>query len=169
MGISSAASTKHHITMKVLAILALAADAPRYGVPAPVYRPAPVYKAAPAYQQPAYEEPTVYAYNYAVNDDYTGTNFNAAENRDGYSTSGSYSVDLPDGRTQTVNYNVADGYSGYVADVQYSGYAAAPAYKAAAPVYKAAAPVYRAAAPAYKPAPVYQPAPVYKAAPAYLA
>ena len=111
-----------------------------------------------------------------MNDDYSGTNFNAAENRDGYSTSGSYSVDLPDGRTQTVNYNVADGYSGYVADVQYSGYAAAPAYKsaapvykAAAPVYKAAAPVYRAAAPAYKPAPVYQPAPVYKAAPAYLA
>merc|ERR1712168_1082174 len=158
MGISSSVSTKHQITMKVLAILALAAvaaadNAPRYGVPAPVYQPAPVYKAAPAYKQPAYEEPAVYAYNYAVNDDYSGSRFNAEENRDGYSTSGSYSVDLPDGRTQTVNYNVADGYSGYVADVQYSGYAAAPAYKAAAP--------------AYKPAPVYQPAPVYKAAPVY--
>merc|ERR1711922_106133 len=122
------------------------------------------------------------AYNYAVNDDYSGSRFNAEENRDGYSTSGSYSVDLPDGRTQTVNYNVADGYSGYVADVQYSGYAAAPAYKAAtptykpAPVYKAATPVYKAAAPVYKAAPVYRaaapaykPAPVYKAAPAYLA
>merc|ERR1712105_349077 len=103
--------------------------------------------------------------------------FEAGENRDGYTTSGSYSVALPDGRTQTVNYKVDDAYSGYVADVQYSGearydeykpahgYKAAPAYKPApvyhaAPVYKPA-PVYHAA-PAYKPAPVYHTAPVYK-------
>ena len=104
----------------------------------------------------------MYSYQYGVNDDYSGANFNADESRDGYSTKGSYSVALPDGRVQTVTYNVADGYSGYVADVTYSGearYDAAPAYKPA-PAYKAA--------PAYKPAPVYKaaPAPVYKAAPA---
>merc|ERR1739844_675140 len=96
---------------------------------------------------------------------------NADESRDGYSTKGSYSVALPDGRLQTVTYNVADGYSGYVADVTYSGEAQSPeatAYKPApykpAPVYHAApAPVYHAA-----PAPVYhaKPAPVYHAAPA---
>eukprot|EP00091_Calanus_sinicus_P000534 TRINITY_DN10460_c0_g1_i5.p1 TRINITY_DN10460_c0_g1~~TRINITY_DN10460_c0_g1_i5.p1 ORF type:complete len:117 (+),score=45.58 TRINITY_DN10460_c0_g1_i5:132-482(+) len=107
-----------------LATIALAAadNAPRYGAPA--------YHAAPA----SYDEPAAYQYQYAVNDDYSGSNFQANEGRDGYSTSGSYSVALPDGRTQTVNYNVADAYSGYVADVTYSGeaqYAAAPTYKAA--------------------------------------
>merc|ERR1719232_209180 len=105
---------------------------------------APIYHAAPAYKAPAsYEDPAVYQYEYAVNDDYSGANFQATEGRDGYSTSGSYSVALPDGRTQTVTYNVADGYSGYVADVTYSGearYDAAPAYKPA-PVSYAPAPV----------------------------
>ena len=72
--------------------------------------------------------------------------YNADESRDGYSTKGSYSVALPDGRLQTVTYNVADGYSGYVADVTYSGEAHYPE------------------ATAYKPAP-YKPAP-YKPAPA---
>ena len=56
--------------------------------------------------------------------------YNADESRDGYSTKGSYSVALPDGRTQTVTYNVADGYSGYVADVTYSGEAHCPEAKA---------------------------------------
>jgi len=108
--------------------------APAYHAPRPVYHaPKPVYHAPkPAYHEPTYSEPAAYAYQYGVADDYSGSRFNAEESRNGYATTGSYSVDLPDGRTQTVNYNVADDYSGYVADVQYSGephYAAAPAYK----------------------------------------
>ena len=43
-----------------------------------------------------------------------------------------YQVLFPDGRIQTVSYGVKDGYSGYVADVSYSGEAKydlhAPAY-----------------------------------------
>ena len=38
------------------------------------------------------------------------------ENRDGYATTGSYSVALPDGRTQTVNYHT-NGDSGNIAEV----------------------------------------------------
>merc|ERR1712106_451801 len=133
------------------------------------------------------EEPAVYSYNYAVNDDYTGTSFQANEAREGVPTSGSYSVALPDGRTQTVTYSVADGYSGYVADVSYSGeaqYPDTPAYKpVAAPAYTPAqvvvkpVAVYHPAPPArvYHPAPVvvkhaapvYHKAPVYQAAPVY--
>merc|ERR1712088_578920 len=106
--------------------------------------PAPAYKAV--HHEPSYDEPAVYAYNYAVADDYSGANFQAGENRDGYATSGTYSVALPDGRTQTVTYKVDDAYSGYVADVTYSGEARYDEYKPAHG-YKAA--------PAYKPAPVY--------------
>ena len=92
-----------------------------------------------------------YTYTYAVADDYSNSAFNAAESSDGAGNAqGSYSVALPDGRTQHVNYNV-DGYNGYVADVTYDGEAQYPVYKAA---------------PAYAPAPAYKAAPVYKAAPA---
>ena len=73
--------------------MAAADNAPRYG-----YAPAPAYKAAPAY-----EEPAVYAYTYAVADDYSGSNFGADEQRDGLVASGSYFVNLPDSRVQKVN------------------------------------------------------------------
>ena len=107
--------------------MAAADNAPRYG-----YAPAPAYKAAPAY-----EEPAVYAYTYAVADDYSGANFNAQETADGKAVTGSYQVALPDGRIQTVTYT-ADHYNGYVADVKYEG----------TPVY-----------PKYEPKPAYHPAP----------
>ena len=62
------------------------------------------------------------------------------ENRDGYATSGSYRVALPDGRIQTVTYTVADAYSGLVADVSYEGEAQYPEEK-----------------PSYAPKPTYAP------------
>merc|ERR1712173_211023 len=64
-------------------------------------------------------EPPVYAYNYGVADDYSGANFAQTEQRDGYATSGSYTVNLPDGRVQTVTYS--DNGDGIVQDVSYTG------------------------------------------------
>eukprot|EP00095_Tigriopus_kingsejongensis_P007915 snap_masked-scaffold132_size323655-processed-gene-2.16 protein:Tk07915 transcript:snap_masked-scaffold132_size323655-processed-gene-2.16-mRNA-1 annotation:"hypothetical protein DAPPUDRAFT_301173" len=78
--------------------------------------------AAPHHGGGGYKEgPALYNYAYAVHDDYSGANFGQEEKRDGYATSGQYHVALPDGRIQTVTYSVADEYSGYVADVSYSG------------------------------------------------
>merc|ERR1711936_1268470 len=95
--------------------------------------------------------PPVYGFEYAVADDYSHANFAANEARDGYKTTGSYRVALPDGRTQVVNYHVDDAAGGYVADVTYEGVAAYP--PAPAPGYRAApAPAYHAAAPAPAPA-----------------
>ena len=130
--------------------------APAYHAPivhaAPVVHAAPAYHAsvvhaAPAYHAPvvkttvAYpDEPSPYTYTYAVADDYSNANFNAAETGDGAGNAeGSYSVALPDGRIQHVNYK-ADGYAGYVADVTYDGtavYPDAPAPYKAAPVVPA--------------------------------
>merc|ERR1712029_1254294 len=130
------------------------------GVPA--YAPAPAY--APV--EPTYpDEAPVYQYTYAVKDDYSFSNFNAHEERDGYNTAGAYQVALPDGRTQTVTYTATK--DGYIADVKYDGEAKYPEHIPTAPVYKAApAPVVKAA-PVYHAAPVVKAAPVYHAAPAY--
>ena len=66
-----------------------------------------------------------FSYNYAVNDDYSGSAFTASESNDAIGArSGSYSVSLPDGGTQTVTYST-DDVNEYVADVSYEG---APAY-----------------------------------------
>merc|ERR1712130_640210 len=78
--------------------------------------PAGYAPAAPAYP----DEPPKYAYSYSVQDDYTSNNYGANEDRDGYATSGSYYVALPDGRLQKVTYTV-NGDGGYVADVTYEG------------------------------------------------
>merc|ERR1712168_589495 len=151
----------YHNSEKYAAAVHAPAAVPGYK-PAPYHAPvvhhAPTYHAAPVHHTPAYHAaptvhhaasykeheyvgPAVYAYEYAVADDYSGAQFHAGENRDGYATTGSYSVALPDGRVQTVNYKVDDAYGGYVADVQYTG---TPTYPVAhAPVHKAA-PAYHA-------------------------
>ena len=87
-----------------------------------------------------------YAFAYAVKDDPSYNDYGHQETSDGKVVSGSYRVLLPDGRVQTVNYKV-DGYSGYVADVQYEGVAKYPEYKAAYPAYKPAYPAYKPAYP----------------------
>jgi len=65
-----------------------------------------------------------YQYQYAVTDDYTKSNFQAEEERDGFSTLGSYRVALPDGRIQIVTYTANE--FGYVAEVTYEGEAVYP-------------------------------------------
>merc|ERR1712106_1165333 len=114
------------------------APAPVISPPAPAYAPAAViahHAPAPVYK----ETPEPYTYTYAVVDDYSKVNFNAAETSDANGVgSGSYQVALPDGRTQTVKYT-ADHVNGYVAEVSYEGvpvypeakpYVPAPAYHA---------------------------------------
>ncbi|XP_050706425.1 cuticle protein 7-like [Eriocheir sinensis] len=84
-------------------------------------RPAP-YHPTPSYGHPAPphpESPPKYTYNYGVADDYSGTNFGHSESRDGYKTEGSYTVNLPDGRIQTVTY--VDNGDGLEAVVTYEG------------------------------------------------
>merc|ERR1712021_192847 len=118
--------------------------------------------------------PVNYHYAYEVQDDYSHVNYGQEEGRNGIATNGQYHVLLPDGRTQTVTYNVGDAYTGYVADVTYSGEAKeykpapvpAPAYKPA-PSYKPLAPVYNKPVVTYKPSDSYNPAPAYKPAPTY--
>merc|ERR1711887_338670 len=108
---------------------------------APVFHAAPAYRAAVVHAAPAYPDvPSPYTYTYAVADDYSNANFNAAETGDGAGNAeGSYSVALPDGRLQHVNYK-ADGYAGYVADVTYEGAAVYP--DAPAPYHAAPVPAY---------------------------
>merc|ERR1711935_872175 len=128
----------------------------------------PVVHAAPAYHAPLRaiahpvahavaevypDEVSPYQFQYAVADDYSGSNFQASETDDGTAArTGSYSVALPDGRTQHVSYTAND-IDGYVATVTYDGQAAYPqAVAVAHPVAHAiarpvvyAAPVYRGA------------------------
>merc|ERR1712021_251768 len=103
--------------------------APAYAAPvvhaAPAYH-APIVKAAAGYAVPDLAEVSPYAYNYAVADDYSGAAFNQGETNDGNGVvEGSYSVNLPDGRVQTVNYHAND-YDGFVSEVSYEGTAAYP-------------------------------------------
>ena len=120
------------------------------------YHPAPAYKPAPYHPEPQYkEEAKPFAYDYAVNDHYTGTNFAKNEKSDGHNVVGSYTVNLPDGRVQTVKY-VADHYAGFNADVTYQGEAQYPKYEPRP--YKPAPAPYKPAPAPYKPAPApYKP------------
>merc|ERR1712210_104399 len=122
--------TNHTLNMQAFITLALVAAASA----APQYAAAPVVHAVAA---PDLAEPS--PYTYTVADDYSKANFQQAESNDGTgAVTGSYSVNLPDGRIQTVTYTAND-LTGNVATVEYSGeavYPPAPAggYVATAPV-----------------------------------
>merc|ERR1712055_149656 len=90
---------------------------------APLVRAHPVAHAVGGYVNDL-AEPSPYNYQYAVSDDYSGANFAQSESNDGTgAVSGQYSVNLPDGRVQTVTYNAND-ITGNIAEVTYSGTAA---------------------------------------------
>merc|ERR1719318_1074755 len=135
-----------------------------YGAPPPAPYAPPVHHAPPpVHHAPAYKEPArPYQYEYGVADQYSGAQFAETQTQDEAGVvKGSYSVALPDGRTQIVNYH-ADHHGGYVAEVTYEGTAVYPDHHPA-PYHAPAPPPYHAHAPpppAYKPAPpVYHPGP----------
>ena len=129
----------------IAALFAVAAARPD-GPPPPAYKPAP-YAPPPAYKPHPVEKlpPQPFAYQYGVADDYSGANFEKSETQDNYGNlQGSYRINLPDGRVQTVTYT-ADHENGFVADVKYEGVPHYPEEPKYAP----------------KPAPKYAPAPVH--------
>merc|ERR1712168_387712 len=98
------------------------APAPYHPPPVPYHPPAPApYHPAPA---PYHEEaPKNYQFGYDVHgyDEYGNPNVHSrTEARDGYNVKGQYRVELPDCRTQIVDYFV-DEYKQYHADVKYEG------------------------------------------------
>ncbi|XP_047479313.1 pro-resilin-like [Penaeus chinensis] len=81
---------------------------------------------APRFSDESFESSEAkYDFQWAVSDDSSSNEFGHQEARDGDHTQGSYYVQLPDGRLQTVKYFV-DGDSGYVAEVSYEGEARYP-------------------------------------------
>lgn len=139
----------------ILALVAAVSCRPDGPPPRPYHAPAPAPYHAPAPQKELPPQP--FAYQYGVKDDYSGANFAKGESQDAYgNVAGSYTVHLPDGRTQIVTYT-SDGVNGYVADVKYEGVAAYPPEPKEGYGYHPA-PLLRK--PAYHPAP----APAYKPA-----
>merc|ERR1711862_72551 len=139
----------HQTTMKtflyISTLLTATIAAPQYG-----HALAPVHAVAhhTGYANPDLSEVSPYTYNYGVADEYSGAAFSQLESNDGTGVvEGSYQVNLPDGRIQTVNYHAND-VDGYVADVSYNGVAAvAPvAHAVAHPVVAHAAPIVRTVA-----------------------
>ncbi|CAL4068590.1 unnamed protein product, partial [Meganyctiphanes norvegica] len=61
-----------------------------------------------------------YDFSYSVVDEESGSNYGHSQSSDGTITKGTYFVQLPDGRTQRVDYTV-NGDSGFVATVTYEG------------------------------------------------
>ena len=89
-----------------LVVVALA-DRPRPYAPSP-------YKEEKLPPQP-------FAYQYGVQDEYTGANFDKKEEQDAYGNlNGEYRVNLPDGRVQIVSYRATHD-DGFIADVRYEG------------------------------------------------
>ncbi len=96
-----------------------------------------------------------------MKDEPSYNDYSHSETSDGKVVTGSYSVVLPDGRTQIVTYK-ADAY-GYVADVKYTGEAKYPDYQPAA----YAAPAFKDEAAAYPAAPAAAAYPTAEPAAAY--
>merc|ERR1711936_810823 len=94
-----------------------------YG-PSPAYTPNRAYKPKPVYPVEEEEEefaPQPYKYEYGVQDDYSKAAFAKSETQNEVgAVTGSYKVNLPDGRIQTVSYT-ADPVNGYKAVVSYEG------------------------------------------------
>ncbi|XP_071528360.1 pro-resilin-like [Panulirus ornatus] len=121
-------SLKIAIVIACLASLAQGEDVPVY-VDRPHYAPPPPSYHAPEETYP--DVPPKYTYKYGVADDYSGANYDHSESRDGYKTEGSYTVDLPDGRKQIVQY--ADNGDGLETVVTYEGEAQYPDHKPSYP------------------------------------
>ena len=86
----------------------------------------PCPRLARLFQHDHHHEPGMpYDFNYAVKDDYYGTDYSRNEVSDGNVITGEYRVQLPDGRLQIVRYT-ADWQNGYNADVSYEGEAKYP-------------------------------------------
>merc|ERR1712123_503505 len=162
------------ISICALAAVAFASDpyappAPYHPAPAPYHpAPAPYHPPAPAPYHPApyvEEAPKNYQFGYDVHgyDEYGNPNVHSrTEARDGPTVKGQYRVELPDCRTQIVDYFV-DEYKQYHADVKYEGEICpdksliqhkAPYAPAPAPYHAPAPAPYHAPAPAPYHAPV---------------
>ncbi|XP_069973038.1 pro-resilin-like [Penaeus vannamei] len=85
-----------------------------------IYRPPQSQETSESSEESYESSEAKYSFNWAVSDDSSSNEFGHQEARDGDHTQGSYYVQLPDGRLQTVKYFV-DGDSGYVAEVNYEG------------------------------------------------
>merc|ERR1711887_462115 len=163
--------TAMQLIISICALVAVAYASDPYAPPAP-YHPAPApYHPAPAPYHPApapyHEEvPKNYQFGYDVHgyDGYGNPNVHSrTEARDGYNVKGQYRVELPDCRTQIVDYFV-DEYKQYHADVKYEGeicpdkslikHAKDPYHPAPAPYHAPAPAPYHAPAPAPYHAPV---------------
>merc|ERR1712076_30622 len=87
-------------------------------------RQSPAYGPGPKYVEK--EIPQPFQYEYGVKDDYSGNAFAKTESQNDLGqVQGSYKVNLPDGRVQTVTYH-ADHEGGFVAEVTYEGEAQYP-------------------------------------------
>jgi len=100
------------------AILALAAFAAAVASPIDGYGHVDHHK---GYKPP----PKPYSFSYGVEDPHYGPTFQQKEKSDGNAVSGSYTVQLPDGRLQKVTYT-ADHDTGFHANVEYKGKAQYP-------------------------------------------
>ena len=140
----------------IATLMAVAAARPD-GPPPPYHAPAPYAPPPKPYHPAPYKEeklpPQPFAYQYGVKDDYSGASYTKSETQDAYGVvGGSYTVALPDGRTQIVTYT-ADHEGGYIADVKYEGVAQYPPEPKEGYGYQPhPAPKYAPAPPKYAPA-----------------